>query len=108
MLSELFNLKECKFPFGAMQTFFWTFISVRNQFAVWFISVWKQNLHIADDSWLTLTPESLEQMLKARGGNSQTRQDDSGDTNFDLSKIADSMKTFVGNVSGIEGAEFPK
>ena len=61
-----------------------------------------------DDSWLTLTPESLEQMLKARGGNSQMNQDEVGETSFDLSKIADSMKKFVGNVSGLEGAEFPK
>ena len=64
-------------------------------------------LTISDDSWLTLTPESLEQMLKSRGGNPQAWQDDT-DANFDLSKIADSMKSFVGNVSGIEGAEFPK
>ena len=47
-------------------------------------------------------------MLKSRGGNSQMRQDEVGEASFDLSKIADSMKKFVGNVSGLEGAEFPK
>ena len=65
-------------------------------------------IYYVDDSWLTLTPESLDQILKSKGGNSQSAQDDSMDGSFDLSKIADSMKAFVGNVSGIEGAEFPK
>ncbi|WAQ96998.1 ECD-like protein [Mya arenaria] len=55
-----------------------------------------------DDSWLTLTPDSLDAMLRERGGN----LDEDGDV-FDLGKVADSMKSFVKKISSVEGAEVP-
>lgn len=58
-----------------------------------------------DDSWLDLTPESLDAMMKERGGD-YGNEDDTG-SGLDLSKVADSMKTFVANISDIDGAEFP-
>lgn len=54
---------------------------------------------------MNLTPESLDEMMRERSGN-YGNQDDS--EVFDLSKVADSMKAFVGNVSGVDGAEFPR
>ncbi|XP_048248661.1 protein ecdysoneless homolog [Haliotis rufescens] len=54
-----------------------------------------------DDSWLNLTPESLDEILKKASGRSDPDA-------FDMTKVADSMKTFVGHVSGVEGAEFPQ
>ena len=58
--------------------------------------------YFVDDSWLNITPEQLDEMLQ-RAGQSATRPD-----NFDMNQIADSMKSFVENVSSYEGAEFPK
>ncbi|XP_041364243.1 protein ecdysoneless homolog [Gigantopelta aegis] len=56
-----------------------------------------------DDSWLTLTPESLDNMMNKATGKSEQSVD-----MFDLDSIASSMKAFVDNVSGLDGAEFPK
>ncbi|XP_053382124.1 protein ecdysoneless homolog [Mercenaria mercenaria] len=58
-----------------------------------------------DDSWMNLTPESLDEMMRERSGNYGNQEDT--DNVFDLGKIADSMKAFVGNVSSADGAEFP-
>lgn len=55
---------------------------------------------------MNLSPESLDEMMRERSGNYGNQEDD--DTMFDLSKIADNMKAFVGKVSDIDGAEFPK
>lgn len=57
-----------------------------------------------DDSWMNLTPESLDEMMRERSGNYGNKEDSDV---FDLSKVADSMKAFVGNISGVDGAEFP-
>lgn len=64
------------------------------------------NTLLPDESWLTLTPESLDEMMKERSGN--LGNDDDPDGVFDLGKVADSMKAFVKNVSSVEGAEFPR
>ncbi|KAH9492818.1 hypothetical protein Btru_024789 [Bulinus truncatus] len=57
-----------------------------------------------DDSWMNVTPEQVDQMLKSSRGLV------SSDTSelFDLTKVAESMTAFVEHESGIEGAEFPK
>ncbi|KAL4240442.1 hypothetical protein ACF0H5_001234 [Mactra antiquata] len=60
-----------------------------------------------DDSWMNLTPESLDEMMQERSGLRGNKQHNNTDNVFDLSKVADSMKNFVGNVSSIDGAEFP-
>ena len=56
-----------------------------------------------DDSWLTLTPDSLDAMLEGRSGN---LDDDDPDV-FDLGKVADSMKSFVQKISSVDGVEVP-
>ena len=53
-----------------------------------------------------MTPESLDEMIKDRSCNLDN--DDESDAVFDLSKVADSMKAFVKNVSDVDGAEFPR
>ena len=55
-----------------------------------------------DDSWLNLTPESLDTLMKERSG-----LDGDMDDVFDLGKVSESMKTFVNKVSNVEGAEIP-
>lgn len=47
---------------------------------------------------MNLTPEQVDEMMK-----SSTSSDI-----FDLSKVAESMSSFIEHESGIEGAEFPK
>lgn len=59
-----------------------------------------------DDSWMNLTPESLDDMMREKSGNHGNQNDTDGV--FDLSKVADSMKAFVGNISDVDGAEFPR
>ncbi|KAK3089567.1 hypothetical protein FSP39_004670 [Pinctada imbricata] len=58
-----------------------------------------------NDDWMNITPESLEEMLIKRSGvhvpKGQTK-----DT-FDLSNMANSMRSFVDKVSAVDGAEFP-
>ncbi|KAL8587428.1 hypothetical protein ACOMHN_062161 [Nucella lapillus] len=56
-----------------------------------------------DDSWMDLTPEALEEML--RSASSQHVNRASGDV--DLQKVADSMTAFVKKVSSTDGVEFP-
>ncbi|NXH94335.1 ECD protein, partial [Pachycephala philippinensis] len=59
-----------------------------------------------DDSWLDITPDALDQMLK------ETRNESLPSTNeeeqkYDLETVAESMKAFVSKVSSHEGAEMP-
>jgi len=56
-----------------------------------------------DDSteWMNLTPESLEQLLESRGGNSNNVEDDSEV----LTKMAQNVSSFINKVSSHEGAE---
>uniref|UniRef100_A0A8C3XDS5 Ecdysoneless cell cycle regulator n=1 Tax=Cyanoderma ruficeps TaxID=181631 RepID=A0A8C3XDS5_9PASS len=59
-----------------------------------------------DDSWLDITPDALDQMLK------ETRNESLPSTNeeeqkYDLETVAESMKAFVSKVSTHEGAEMP-
>ncbi|CAG5121664.1 unnamed protein product [Candidula unifasciata] len=54
-----------------------------------------------DDSWINVTPEQLDEMMKTAGGLSSS-------DGLNLFKVAESMTAFVEHESGIEGAEFPK
>lgn len=60
-------------------------------------------LVLPDDSWLTLNPEQLDDMLKMHAGSA----DVSPAADFSLDQMAEGMKAFVGKVSSVEGAEFP-
>ncbi|XP_076443886.1 protein ecdysoneless homolog [Babylonia areolata] len=56
-----------------------------------------------DDSWLNLTQEALEEMMRSATGNKGgTVSED-----LDLQKVADHMTAFVEKVSSTEGVEFP-
>lgn len=57
-----------------------------------------------DDSWINVTPEQIDEMLSAAGGIATQQRGQE----FDLSKISQSMSSFVEHESGLEGAEFPK
>ncbi|XP_030343569.1 protein ecdysoneless homolog isoform X2 [Strigops habroptila] len=59
-----------------------------------------------DDSWLELTPDDLDQMLKeARSESLQSTNEE--EQKYDLETVAESMKAFVSKVSTHEGAEMP-
>lgn len=72
-------------------------------------------LMTADDSWLNLTDQDLEDMLskysdpnsretgELAGGNTAK----SSETSVDLDSVTRSLKSFVDKVSSYEGAEFP-
>ena len=57
-----------------------------------------------DDSWINVTPEQIDEMMISAGGIAAGPQGQE----FDLSKISQSMSSFVDHESGIDGAEFPK
>ncbi|GFO04241.1 sgt1-like protein [Plakobranchus ocellatus] len=57
-----------------------------------------------DDSWINVTPEQVDELMKSAGGLAAENQTQP----FDLSKISQSMSRFVEHESGIDGAEFPK
>ncbi|XP_064285910.1 protein ecdysoneless homolog [Passer domesticus] len=59
-----------------------------------------------DDSWLDITPDALDQMLKETRNESlpSTKEEEQ---NYDLETVAESMKAFVSKVSTHEGAEMP-
>ena len=57
-----------------------------------------------DDSWLTVTPQQLDDMLSA---SYKSAFQEDADTH-DLGRVAKSVKAFVGKVSSHEGAEFPR
>ncbi|XP_021254105.1 protein ecdysoneless homolog [Numida meleagris] len=59
-----------------------------------------------DDSWLEITPDDLDQMLKEATGESHTSSNEE-EQKYDLEAVAESMKAFVSKVSTHEGAEMP-
>ena len=60
---------------------------------------------LPDDSWMDITPGQLDEMMVRSSGLNPSSV--SSDT-FDLSNVAESMKSFVEKVSSHEGAEFPR
>lgn len=59
-----------------------------------------------DDSWLEITPDALDQMLKEATGGSQPSSNEE-EQKYDLEAVAESMKAFVSKVSTHKGAEMP-
>ncbi|XP_063262256.1 protein ecdysoneless homolog [Prinia subflava] len=59
-----------------------------------------------DDSWLDITPDALDQMLKERRNESFPSTNEE-EQKYDLQTVAESMKAFVSKVSTHEGAEMP-
>ncbi|XP_050391760.2 protein ecdysoneless homolog [Patella vulgata] len=59
-----------------------------------------------DDSWLEISPDELDQLLHDTVGKNTTNT--SQQDTFDLSQITENMKSFVNNISSVEGAEFPE
>ncbi|NXA04294.1 ECD protein, partial [Sapayoa aenigma] len=59
-----------------------------------------------DDSWLDLTPDALDQMLKEARSESLASSNEE-EQKYDLEAVAESMKAFVSKVSTHEGAEMP-
>ncbi|KAM4670081.1 protein ecdysoneless homolog isoform 1-T7 [Amazona ochrocephala] len=59
-----------------------------------------------DDSWLELTPDDLDKMLKDAGSES-IQSSNEEEQKYDLETVAESMKAFVSKVSTHEGAEMP-
>lgn len=57
-----------------------------------------------DDSWLDISPDEVDEMIRSSGGKISGTSPNS----FDLSQMTESMKSFVDNISDYEGAEFPK
>ncbi|NXM76189.1 ECD protein, partial [Serilophus lunatus] len=58
-----------------------------------------------DDSWLDITPDALDQMLKE--ANESLPSSSEEEQKYDLEAVAESMKAFVSKVSTHEGAEMP-
>ncbi|XP_065602755.1 protein ecdysoneless homolog isoform X2 [Cyrtonyx montezumae] len=59
-----------------------------------------------DDSWLEISSDDLEQMLKEARGESHPSSNEE-EQKYDLEAVAESMKAFVSKVSTHEGAEMP-
>ncbi|NXO77262.1 ECD protein, partial [Sitta europaea] len=59
-----------------------------------------------DDSWLDITPDALDQMLKEARNESPPSTNEE-EQSYDLETVAESMKAFVSKVSTHEGAEMP-
>ncbi|KAM9273560.1 protein ecdysoneless homolog [Morus bassanus] len=59
-----------------------------------------------DDSWLEITPDDLDQMLK-EARNESIPSSNEEEQKYDLEAVAESMKAFVSKVSTHEGAEMP-
>ncbi|KAM9188224.1 protein ecdysoneless homolog [Mergus octosetaceus] len=60
-----------------------------------------------DDSWLEISPDDLEKMLKEATNEFHPSSDDEEEQKYDLETVAESMKAFVSKVSTHEGAEMP-
>ncbi|KAJ7324207.1 hypothetical protein JRQ81_017227 [Phrynocephalus forsythii] len=61
-----------------------------------------------DDSWLEISPDTLDQILKdASGTNKPVSTLNEEEQNYDLAEVTESMKAFMSKVSTHEGAEFP-
>lgn len=61
---------------------------------------------LSDDSWLEITPDDLDQMLKEARSESHSSLNEE-EQKYDLEAVAESMKAFVSKVSTHEGAEMP-
>ena len=61
---------------------------------------------LSDDSWLEITPDDLDQMLKEARNESLPCSNEE-EQKYDLEAVAESMKAFVSKVSTHEGAEMP-
>ncbi|NXI40543.1 ECD protein, partial [Galbula dea] len=59
-----------------------------------------------DDSWLEITPDDLDQLLKEARNESLPSSNEEGEK-YDLEALTESMKAFVSKVSTHEGAEMP-
>ncbi|XP_037997319.1 protein ecdysoneless homolog isoform X2 [Motacilla alba alba] len=59
-----------------------------------------------DDSWLDITPDALDQVLKEARKESLPSTDEE-EQKYDLETVAESMKAFVSKVSTHQGAEMP-
>ncbi|NWI11830.1 ECD protein, partial [Crypturellus soui] len=59
-----------------------------------------------DDSWLEISPDELDQMLKETTNQSHTSSNEE-EQKYDLETVVESMKAFVSKVSTHEGAEMP-
>lgn len=62
---------------------------------------------LSDDSWLEISPDDLEKMLKEATNEFHPSSDDEEEQKYDLETVAESMKAFVSKVSTHEGAEVP-
>ncbi|XP_053162156.1 protein ecdysoneless homolog [Hemicordylus capensis] len=61
-----------------------------------------------DDSWLEISPGTLDQILKeASGTNKSASSLNEEEQNYDLAEVTKSMKAFISKVSTHEGAEMP-
>lgn len=61
---------------------------------------------LSDDSWLEITPDDLDQMLK-EARNESLPSSNEEEQKYNLEAVAESMKAFVSKVSTHEGAEMP-
>lgn len=61
-----------------------------------------------DDSWLELSPDALDEILKeASGTNKSASTLNEEEQNYNLAEVTESMKAFMSQVSTYEGAEMP-
>ena len=75
----------------------------KGELLLWATVVELFGVFVADDEWLNLSPERLDDMLNKLSGKNTSKPD-----HFNLEKMADSMNSFIDKVSSHEGAEFPK
>ncbi|XP_026542823.1 protein ecdysoneless homolog [Notechis scutatus] len=61
-----------------------------------------------DDSWLEISPDALDQILKETSGTNKSNFASEEKQNYDLTEVAESMKAFIAKVSTYEGAEMPR
>uniref|UniRef100_A0A8C7E5E7 Ecdysoneless cell cycle regulator n=1 Tax=Naja naja TaxID=35670 RepID=A0A8C7E5E7_NAJNA len=61
-----------------------------------------------DDSWLEISPDALDQILKETSGTNGSNSASEEKQNYDLTEVAESMKAFISKVSTYEGAEMPR
>uniref|UniRef100_A0A1W7RDC2 Protein SGT1 n=1 Tax=Agkistrodon contortrix contortrix TaxID=8713 RepID=A0A1W7RDC2_AGKCO len=60
-----------------------------------------------DDSWLEISPDALDQILKETSGRNKSASASEEKQNYDLTEVAESMKAFISKVSTYKGAETP-
>lgn len=76
------------------------------QLTFYHISQSSHCLFILDDSWLEISSEEVDAMLKARYGPMSEKM--RKDPVTDQKGLTTVLDNFLGYMSGIEGAEFPK